>query len=92
MRIRQRRSDREHRRPGKTAYDQGYAAIKSAPSGRWANVHGLGDGGFVSSGGPIASVEFYKGTTLVSIILRGSGTSAPVAAALTLAKTVAARI
>ena len=60
---------------GKTAYDKGRAAIKSAPSGTWAQVSGLGDGAFVAHGGPIASVEFYKGTTMVSIILSGSGPS-----------------
>jgi hypothetical protein len=77
---------------GKTAYDQGRAAIRTAPAGSWADVHDLGDAGFVSHGGPIASVEFYKGTVLVSIILSGSGATAPVAAALVLARTAAGRI
>jgi hypothetical protein len=46
----------------------------------------------VSHGGPVASVEFYKGSTLVAIILSGSGTSAPVDAALAVARAAAARI
>ncbi len=75
---------------GKTAYDQGRAAIKSAPAGTWAEVSGLGDGAFVSHGGLVASVEFYKGATMVSIILSGSKPPTPTAAALIVARAAVA--
>jgi hypothetical protein len=77
---------------GKTAYDQGRAAITSAPKGTWAVVHGLGDAAFVSHGGLVASVEFYKGATMVSVILSGSQSPPPTAAALTIARAAAARM
>jgi len=77
---------------GKTAYDKGRAAIKSAPAGTWAQVSGLGDGAFVTHGGLTASVEFYKGATMVSIILSGSAPPPPTAAALTIARAAAARM
>lgn len=77
---------------GKTAYDKGRAAIKSAPAGTWADVSGLGDGAFVTHGGPIASVQFYKGTTMVSIILSGSEPQPPTAAAVALARAAVARM
>jgi hypothetical protein len=77
---------------GKTAYDQGRAAIASAPKGTWAVVRGLGDGAFVSHGGLVASVEFYKGATMVSVILSGSQPPPPTAAALTIARSAVARM
>jgi hypothetical protein len=77
---------------GKTAYDQGRAAMTSAPKGTWAVVRGLGDGAFVSHGGFVASVEFYQGATMVSVILSGSQPPPPTAAALAVARAAAARM
>ena len=77
---------------GKTAYDKGRAAIRSAPAGIWALVSGLGDGAFVTHGGLIASIEFYQGATMVSIILSGSAPPPPTTAVLTIARAAAARM
>jgi hypothetical protein len=48
-------------------------------------------GAFVSHGGLVASVEFYKGATMVSVLLSGSQPP-PTAAALTIARAAARRM
>jgi hypothetical protein len=77
---------------GKTEYEQGRNAITAAPAGAWSDVSNLGDAGFTSHGGPVVSVEFYKGSTLVSIILNRSTASVPTDAAVTVAHAAADRI
>lgn len=78
---------------GKSLYDKTHASIKlHAPAGAWSEVSGLGNAAFESHAGPSAYVTFYAGTTFVSIILTRTAPPAPTAAAITLAKSAAARL
>jgi hypothetical protein len=74
---------------GKAEYDSNHQAM--APAGTSQDVSGVGDGAFEVSGGPTALVYFYKGPTLVEIMLQGQFT-APAEAAITVARAAATRI
>jgi hypothetical protein len=74
----------------KALYDTARASLQA---GRFTDVPGVGDGAFETGGGasPLVTLEFYKGTTLVSILLapdNGSGKDAIIA----VAKIAASRI
>jgi len=78
---------------GRSLYDKTRASIsRHAPAGVWSDVTGLGNAAFESHAGPSSYVTFYKGTTFVSIILTRRAPPAPTAAAITLAKSIAARL
>jgi hypothetical protein len=74
---------------GKAEYDSNHNAM--APAGTSQDVSGIGDGAFEVSGGPTALVYFYKGATLVEIMLQGQFT-APADTAITVARAAATRV
>jgi hypothetical protein len=76
---------------GKAEYDSNHDAMAHGPAGSAQDVAGLGDGAFEVSGGPTALVYFYKGQTLVEIMLQGHLT-APADAAITVARAAATRV
>jgi hypothetical protein len=75
---------------GKAEYDSNHDAMAAGGS---QDVSGIGDGAFEVSGGPTALVYFYKGSTLVEIMLQGNlqdGLKAPADAAIAVARAAAA--
>ncbi len=75
---------------GKTLYDQSRASL---PAGRFTDLPGVGDGWFETGGGTssLVTVEFYKGTTLVSILFT-PGDGSPKDAVVTVAKIAASHL
>ncbi len=74
----------------KALYDTSRAKL---PAGRFTDVPGVGDGAFETGGGkaPLVTLEFYKGTTLVSILFTPDDGS-PADAVITIAKIAASHI
>jgi hypothetical protein len=78
---------------GKAAYDHAREVLTSTQPGALNEVTGVGDGAFGAFGGQQATVEFYKGDTVVVVTLRIAATSQPSKnEAITLAKIAADRI
>ncbi|HEY1485629.1 MAG TPA: hypothetical protein VGF84_05975 [Micromonosporaceae bacterium] len=74
---------------GKAEYDSNHDAMAG---GGGQDISGIGDGAFEVSGGPTALVYFYKGSTLVEIMLQGNlqdGLKAPADAAIAVARAAA---
>ncbi|MDQ6728358.1 MAG: hypothetical protein M3066_19675, partial [Actinomycetota bacterium] len=75
---------------GKVAYDHAWAG---AATGQLVAIPGVGDAAFGATKGPMASVEFYKGDALVTVVLIvGETGTPPQDRALTLAKSAARRM
>jgi hypothetical protein len=73
----------------KALYDTSRAHL---PAGRFTDVAGVGDGAFETGGGKsLITLEFYKGTTLVSILF-APGAGAPKDAVIAVAKIAASHI
>jgi hypothetical protein len=70
-------------------YDVQYASMSTAPAGRWADVTVVGEAAFEAGGGRVASVTFYQGSAMVTIVLRGQTPQPPTAAAIAVAKVAA---
>lgn len=78
---------------GQTAFDKAHAAAASKAPGTLSELSGIGEGAFVTSGGPLASVMFRKGTFAVTVILTvQSSARPPVEKATALARAAATRI
>lgn len=77
---------------GKTEFETQRSALSAAPAGSWHDITGIGDGAFEAHAGPEATVTFYKGEIMVSIILAGSGTQAPTDAAITAARSAVSHL
>jgi hypothetical protein len=71
---------------GKALYDQSHAAAHARGA---TNVTGVGDSAFQAGAKGVSTLEFLKGTTLVSIILSGPGAQD---AAVAVAKVAASEI
>jgi len=75
-------------RGGKVAFDN----LRAAMDGRAVDVPGVGDGAFGVFAGTIATVEFYKGDSLVAVnLVLGGATVAPKNQAIALARIAAPR-
>ena len=71
----------------------GFGGLRAAMAGSAVDVVGVGDAAFGQFDGPIATVEFYKGNTLLALSLNVDGASAPPKdQAITLAKRAASRL
>jgi hypothetical protein len=77
---------------GKGSFDTQHDAVRVSPAGTWSDVDGVGDGAFEVHAGPETTVTFYKGTTMVSILLSGSAGQSSTDAAIALAKAAAAHL
>jgi hypothetical protein len=77
---------------GKTEFETQRSALSAAPAGSWHDITGIGDGAFEAHSGPEATVTFYKGEIMVSIILAGSGTQTPTDAAITAARSAVSHL
>jgi len=76
--------------PGSQA---GFDGLRAAMAGTAVDVAGVGDAAFGRFSGPMAVIEFYKGTTLLALSLDlGGATTHLRERAITLAKTAASRL
>lgn len=76
----------------KAIFDQGHAALSSAPVGTWSDLHGIGDAAYVAQGGPVVTLAILKGKTMISLTMAGSKVASPRDAVVALGRAAVARI